>query len=132
MEVVITEWALNSYLELVSDGAFSRDEYKATIRPDVERLKGYPSDVKFGQGKFWSVATDSQGQSIADGYKMKWHNMGNGKVNIRLPVAMFAEAVLCEAYVKNDTKKEKRRLARFKTHVQLVRLGRHTTRGRLP
>lgn len=48
MEVVITEWALNSYLELVSDGAFSTDQYKATIRPDVERLKDYPSDVKFG------------------------------------------------------------------------------------
>ncbi len=85
--------------------------------------------MKFGQGKFWSVAIDSQGQAIADGYKMKWHNMGNGRVNIRLPVAMLSKAVLCEAYVKNDPKKEKRRLARFKTHVQLVRLGRYTTRG---
>lgn len=132
MDVVITEWALNSYLELVADGAFSRDEYKETIRPDVKRLKNHPNDVKFGQGKFWSAATDSWGQTIADGYKMKWHNMGNGRVNIRLPVAMLNEAVLCEAYVKNDPKKEKRRLARFKTHVQLIRQGRYTTRGRLP
>lgn len=78
------------------------------------------------------MATDSQGQPIDDGYKMKWHNMGNGRVNIRLPVAMLRKAFLCEAYVKNDPKKEKRRLAPFKTQVQLVREGRHTTRGRLP
>ena len=110
MEVLITGWALNSYLELVSDGAFSKAEYKTTIRPDVERLKDYPDDVKFSQGKFWSVAIDSRGLTIADGYKMKWHNMGNGKVQIRLPVAMLSEAVLCEAYVKNDPKREKRRL----------------------
>lgn len=63
---------------------------------------------------------------------MKWHNLGNGKVQIRLPVAVLDSAVLCEAYVKTDPKKEKRRLARFKTHLQLIRQGRFTTRGKLP
>ena len=44
LEIIITEWALQSYLQLKHQGAFSRDDYKKTIRPDVELLKdGYPS-----------------------------------------------------------------------------------------
>ncbi len=124
MEIVITEWGLNSYLELKAEGAFSAQEYRGKIRPDVLLLKVYPNHPKFSQDNFWSP-------EIQDGYKMKWHQMGNGKVQIRLPVGLLGMAYLCEAYVKLDPKKEARMLARFKTHLQLIRLGRFTERGRL-
>ena len=133
MDIVITEWAFDSYLDLLSNNAFTPEEYKKTIRPDVRRLESYPKDPKFGSGKFWSPANDPRGKGpIPDGFKMKWHNMGPGKVQIRLPVGILKDAVLCEAYVKENASQEKRKLARFKTHLELVRQGRFTERGRLP
>jgi hypothetical protein len=133
MEIVITEWALDSYIQLLSIKAFTKAEYRETIRPDVKRLKIFPNDTKFNSNNFWSPASDHQtGHNIPDGFKMKWHNMGPGKVQLRLPVGILKDAVLFEAYVKKNSKQEKRMLARFKTHLQLVRLGRFTERGRLP
>lgn len=131
MEIVITEWALDSYLDLKGRTAFTDAEYWQEIRPDVLRLKTYPTDPKFTQSKFWSPAQDGSGNLIKDGFKMKWHQVGNGKIQMRLPVAMLSEALLCEAYVKENAKQEKRRLARFKVHMQLIRMGRYTERGRL-
>ena len=115
---------LDSYLDLKAEKAFSTWEYREKIRPDVLLLKAYPNHPKFSQDTFWSP-------EIKDGYKMKWHQMGNGKVQVRLPVGLLGEAFLCEAYVKLDPKKEARMVARFKTHFQLIRLGRYTERGRL-
>ena len=132
MEIIITDWALNSYLDLVAVQAFTQGEYWDTIRPDVERLKIYPNDLKFQNQKFWSPAVDSAKRPIPDGYKMKWHNMGSGRNQIRLPVGMLNAAYLCEAYVKENPKQEQRRLARFKTHLQMIRQGQFTERGRLP
>lgn len=48
-DVIITEWALDSYLELVHRRVFDRAEYRSTIRPDVDRLKSYPNDPRFSQ-----------------------------------------------------------------------------------
>jgi len=124
VDIVITEWALNSYLELRAQQAFTDQDYWRTIRPDVLLLTSYPVHPRFLQSNFWS-------QEIPHGYKMKWHHMGNGKVQIRLPVGILDFAYLCEAYVKESPKQEARKLARFKTHLQLVRLGRFTERGRL-
>lgn len=131
MEIIITEWALDSYLTLKGKQAFSDAEYRKVMRPDVLLLKNYPSDPKFGQNKFWSEAQDAAKVRIPNGFKMKWHQMGNGKVQIRLPVGLFADTFLCEAYVKENPKQEARRLARFKTHLQLIRQDRYTERGRL-
>lgn len=132
MKIIITEWALNSYLDLKGkQHAFSDTEYKQIIRPDVLLLKQYPNDPKFGQNKFWSEAQDGAKVRIPNGFKMKWHQMGNGKVQIRLPVGIFEGSFLCEAYVKENPKQEQRRLARFKTHLQLISQGRYTERGRL-
>lgn len=132
MEVVITQWALNSYLELKHNHTISEADYKRTIRPDVLLIKNYPSESKFQNGKFWSMATFS-GNLIPHGYKMKWHNLGHGKVQLRLPVGMglTLEGILCEAYVKENPKQEQRKLARFKTHLQLIRNGQFTDCGRL-
>lgn len=130
MDVVITEWALNAYLDLKHDSAFTRDEYWGTIRPDVELLRGYPADPKFGNGKFWSQATVS-GKPIPDGFKMKWHQIGPGRVQLRTPVTIQGDAFLCEAYVKGSEKDDKRAMFRFMTHVQKVREGDVRVVGRL-
>jgi hypothetical protein len=42
MEIILTAWALDSYLELKHGNVFTDQEYKATIRPDVLLLKNYP------------------------------------------------------------------------------------------
>ncbi|MHB1846251.1 MAG: hypothetical protein ACYCWW_15620 [Deltaproteobacteria bacterium] len=66
--IVITEWALDSYLNLLHAGTFSRAEYKNVIRPDVVLLRdGIPSPhPKFQQstssleaGTFTGVLYDS-------------------------------------------------------------------------
>ncbi len=131
MEIIITSWALNAYLDLKHRKVFSNLEYKQTIRPDVLLLLNYPGDPKFQNSKFWSQATDRSNNRIPDGFKMKWHNLGNGKVQMRLPIGMFSEAMLCEAYVKGNAKEEQRKLARFKTHLELIRRGLYTECGRL-
>ncbi|MCK5493497.1 MAG: hypothetical protein KAJ14_10345, partial [Candidatus Omnitrophica bacterium] len=75
MEVIITSWALNSYLEMKNSRVFNKEEYKRTIRPDVLRLKHDPNNPKFRNHKFWSIATDRTGNKIQNGYKMKWHQI---------------------------------------------------------
>ena len=88
MEIVISEWALNSYLDLKHERAFMPNEYQQTLRPDVLRLKNYPHDTKFDLQQFWSIAECPPGQKIPDGFKMKWDSLGNGRVELRLPVAI--------------------------------------------
>ena len=130
MDIVITAWALNSYLELKHSRVFSDAEYKGILRPDVLSLKMYPQDPRYQNSKFWSFATDTGGK-IPDGFKMKWHQIGTGNIQLRLPVGLFQEAYLCEAYVKTDPKKEKRMMAKFKTHLELIRRNQYTECGRL-
>lgn len=131
MEIIITAWALDSYLDMKHNRVFSKEEYRDTIRPDVSLLKDYPDDPKFKNDKFWSVATDRTGNKIENGYKMKWHQIGHGKVQLRLSVGIFSDAFLCEAYVKKDEKHEKRKLAIFKIRLELIRRGAYTENGRL-
>lgn len=132
MEVIITQWALDSYLELRAEDAFSHEEYWSVLRPSVLLLNKYPNDPKFNQSKFWSPAQDRNGRVIPDGYKMKWHQIGNGRVQLRLTVGIFgSECFLCEAYIKKDDKVDTRKLARFKVYLDLIRQGSYTVRGNL-
>jgi len=131
VEIIITEWALDAYLDLKGRRVFTAEEYKNTLRPDALRLKDYPNDPKFKIQQFWSIAEHPSGHKLDGGFKMKWDKLGSGRIELRLPVAIMSEAFLCEAYVKENPKYEQRRLARFKTHLQLIRLGRFTERGRL-
>jgi hypothetical protein len=39
MEVIITEWALQSYLDLKAKGIFTEQDYREILRPDAELLK---------------------------------------------------------------------------------------------
>jgi len=132
-EVVITDWALSSYLALRHRQVFTDQDYWGTLRPDVELLRtGIPSvHPKFANSTFWGPA--KQGNvSLADGYKMKWHQLGAGQIQLRLPVMGGPRtAFLCEAYVKQDSKTERRKMARFKTHMNLISLGRYIYRGKL-
>jgi hypothetical protein len=67
---------------------------------------------------------------MPNGYKMKWHNKGDGKVQLRLTVGVFGETCfLCEAYIKHDDKDDRRRLAKFKVYLELIRQGSYTIRG---
>lgn len=98
MSIIITQWALDSYLNLVSDRVFSPEEYRSVIRPDVMLLNEFPQHPKFRQGKFWSGTQDLSGKPIANGFKMKWHQIGTGLVQLRATVGVFDnEFFLCEA-----------------------------------
>jgi hypothetical protein len=93
---------------------------------------GIPSPhAKFNNPKFWGPA--KQGNVVLpDGYKMKWHQLGPGHVQLRLPVMPFTRsAFLCEAYVKNSPATDQRKMARFKTHMNLISQGRYVYRGAL-
>jgi hypothetical protein len=69
---------------------------------------------------------------ITNGYKMKWHQVGSGHVQLRLTVGIIDNiCFLCEAYVKHNEKQDKRQLLRFKHFMQLIRQNRYTIRGRL-
>lgn len=132
MEVIITQWALDSYLNLRHQNVFSDNEFETILKPDGLLLLQYPNDPKFKNNKFWSFAQDKNGGVISDGYKMKWHNIGSGRVQLRLPVGIInGAAFLCGAYVKNDEKIEKIKLAKFKDHLRLIRLNRHIVKGKL-
>ncbi len=130
MQIVITDWALDSYLDLLHGGAFTRAEYWSTLRPDVERLRSFPQDPLFGSHKFWSPASVAN-NVVPDGFKMKWHQVGNGKVQLRLPVGLLTDAFLCGAYVKANASAETKALIRFKQHLNLIRQGHFVRRGTL-
>jgi hypothetical protein len=130
--VVITEWALDAYLDLLHAGVFSKVEYRRVIRPDVELLASWPSHPRFASSKFWSVATDKAGRPIPGAWKMKWHNLGPGKVQLRLGVVIAGpQAVLCRAWVKDSDATDKRELAKLKTHVNRIHSGQYVVRGTL-
>lgn len=130
MKIIITQWSLDAYLELKHNNVFTHDYYQTQLRSDALLLADYPSDLKFENGKFWSAAKFNN-QLIPNGYKMKWHQVGNGRVQLRLPIAVFSHAYLCQGYVKHDEKTEKRMLAKFKTHLQLLQEGRYIKCGEL-
>lgn len=130
MEVIITAWALDSYIELKHKNQFSAEDYKNTIRPDVLLLRLFPKAPKFYNNKFWSSATFN-GVALLGGFKMKWHNLGVKRIQLRLSVGMLDEAYLCQAYVKTDPKMEARQMAKFKTRLELMKRNQYTECGRL-
>jgi hypothetical protein len=130
--IIITEWALTSYLAMKRPPAvFTDAEYWGTIRPDVELLRdGVPSPhAKFSNSKFWGPAKLGS-TTVPHGFKMKWHQIGPGLVQIRLPVNVGTNVMyLCEAYVKSNPVQERRMLLRFMTHMNLIAQGKFTRRG---
>jgi hypothetical protein len=134
VDVVITEWALDAYLDLKHQGAFSVNQFNETIRPDVNLLKqGLPfNHAKFRNSNFWWPAQDINGIEIPYDYKMKWHNMGNGRNQLRLTIAVMNEcAYLCYGYLKTSDSQDKRFSARLKNRIEDIRQGAFVIRGQL-
>ena len=134
MDIVITEWALDSYLNLKRAKAFADSEYKNSIRPDVELLKdGIPSPhAQFQNSKFWGPGTDMSGKAIQHGYKMKWHNIGSGRVQLRLAVVILqGKSFLCQGYVKSNDFVDKREMAKLKIRIRDIAKGHYVYRGSL-
>lgn len=134
MDVVITEWSLNSYLDLKHQKVFTDKEYQTILRPDAELLKQSwpPADPKFSNPKFWGPATGLGGVTIKHGFKMKWHNIGNGKVQLRLAVVIFDnKGFLCQGYVKSNDQKDKREMAKLKNRINDIANGSYHYRGLL-
>lgn len=142
MEVIITDWALQSYMELKREAAFSDNDYVNTLRPDAELLKtDDPFDLnhpKFSNSKFWGPAT-YKNQTIKYGFKMKWHNIGAGRNQLRLCVVIARtdfekgtekRSFLCTSYLK-DTNREKREMVRLKIKIKKILDGTFIYRGRL-
>ncbi|MBT8374682.1 MAG: hypothetical protein KJN80_07210 [Deltaproteobacteria bacterium] len=142
MEVIITEWGLQAYIDLKTKGVFSDTDYRTILRPDAELLKTDdpfdPNHPKFSNDKFWGPAT-SKGEIIKYGFKMKWHNLGPGKNQLRLCVMIVdteleyikkQRAFLCTSYVKDD-KRERREMSKLKIKVQKILDGTFTYRGAL-
>ncbi|GJD20952.1 hypothetical protein RIVM261_059080 [Rivularia sp. IAM M-261] len=132
LDIIITDWALQSYLDLKHKNTFTSEEYKNIIRPDVILLKeGFPPEnPKFQNGKFWSFATLGN-STIKDGYKMKWHNTGQGKVQLRLGVAVLSDFFLCRGYVKSNENVDKREMAKLKINIRDISKGNFSYRGML-
>ncbi len=59
LKIIITQWALDSYLKMKREKTFSDQEYKQEIRPDVLLLKRNLTDPKFSNSKYWSIAESS-------------------------------------------------------------------------
>ncbi len=132
-DIIITEWALQSYLSLKGQNAFSASEYWKTIRPDVELLRSLPCtpDVKFENDKFWGPATLKGGIVVPGGYKMKWRNMGDGGVQIRLHVAVLDHMYLCQSYIKNNESTDYREAAKLEFRIKQIKNGQYAYRGKL-
>lgn len=130
MDIVITDWALQSYFDLTN--MFSENEYRQILRPDAMLLSEYPDHPKFRNCKFWGACKDKSGRMIHHGYKMKWHNLGSGVIQLRLLVVIVNEtAYLCNAYVKDNENTDFREMAKLKIKIKLIQEGRFIFLGRL-
>jgi len=131
MNVVITDWALKSYLDLKHKRVFTEAEYNEQLRPDAERLKRFPHDPKFRVNSFWGPATLGNGVNVRDGFKMKWDSIGSGKSELRLCVAIIGSmAFLCQAFTKKG-KNDTRECLNLQRYINLIMDGRYLNRGRI-
>lgn len=135
VRIVITRWGLDSYLEHRASGLFNRATYKEVLRPDILLLRTLlmgSADQKFQNAKFWGPAIDRQGNMVANGYKMKWHNFGNGNVQFRLCVAVLSgDAYLCHAYIKTSEARDHLMAGSLKDKIKLLQAGTFDIRGEL-
>jgi hypothetical protein len=121
VRIIITEWALRSYGELRDQGHFTPQEYKQTLRPDVLSLPNLHTDPKFQASNFWGPAQLGGGVNVTHGYKMKWHNMGHGHVQLRLCIALLgSDAYLCHTYVKGSPALDLSNGAKLESRIKII------------
>lgn len=129
MRILITEWALASYLDLRKDGVLSREVYWQVLRPDIESLAELSSSERFKDASFWGPAQALGGRRVQDGWKMKWHNVGNAR-QLRLCVALVdRDAYLCHAYQKSSASGDWMEGAKLEVRIQIIREGKAEVRG---
>ena len=127
MEIINTKWSFDSYMELKAKQVFTDAEYHHMLKPDMMLLLEFPNHKKFSQHQFWSSAEDRHGNAIERCYKMKWHRVGHAHVQLRLMVMIKnAQCFLCEAYVRDNDKTDKRKLAKLKVYAELIEKGQYT------
>ncbi len=133
MEVIITEWALDTYLQLKHQNIITPQLYKTVIRPDVELLLDYKEpgeSPKFSTANFWGPVT--AGGSVSSAYKMKWHNFGSGRVQLRLLCYVHdGEVYLCKGYVKSNDRVDRRMMVQMLDHIELIEEGKANEEGRI-
>jgi hypothetical protein len=131
LRIIITEWGLDSYLDLLGRAVFSRADYWSTLRPDVKKLLQYPTLADFANGGFWGPAQSTRG-IVPDGYKMKWHNLGPGRVQLRACVAILGDiAYVCQAFVKSSPALDVIQGAKLRSRIELLKRGQANLRGEL-
>ncbi|MCC7403111.1 MAG: hypothetical protein IT288_01830 [Bdellovibrionales bacterium] len=63
---------------------------------------------------------------------MKWHNMGSGKFQLRLAIAVIKNsAFLCQGYVKQSEFVDRREMAKLRIRIQDIEQGDFELRGSL-
>ena len=63
---------------------------------------------------------------------MKWHNIGPGRVQLRLAVVILeGKAFLCQGFVKTNDFADKREMMKLKNRIRDISLDRYTYRGLL-
>lgn len=130
MDVYITDWGFQTFLELKHKRAFTDQEYSSTIRPDAEKIKLYPNDAKFQNNVGWGPAKERGGVNIQHGFKLKWHNIGSENIQLRVGVAIInSKSFLCRGYIKSSDAVDKREIARLKTHINRISKGKYKWMG---
>jgi len=133
--VIITEWALDSYADLVAGRVVVPDKKDAKynykeLREDALLLRSYGekhASPKFKNDKFWEKFGD--GQEL---YEMKWHNFGHTKSQLRLHVYVrLPDVYLLQAYVKTDQRKQQREMIKSEDHTDYIDRGQYRFRGEL-
>lgn len=67
---------------------------------------------------------------IPKGFKMKWHNVGTGNIQLRLCVALVGQdAWLCHGYAKTSPQGDLREAAKLKERIRLIENGRVAIKG---
>lgn len=128
MDIVITNWGLQTYLALRHRNVFTLDDYNDKLRPDALLLRDYPNSPRFQNAKFWGSADNND----ASCFKMKWHNIGPGRVQLRVGVVLHGgDALICEGYVKSSPNADKRYTRRLRVHAELIRRGQYQKLGEL-
>jgi hypothetical protein len=100
-------------------------------RPDVKKLLHYPQLADFANASFWGPAQSKKGV-VPDGYEMKWHNVGPGRVQLRACVAILGDvAYVCQAFVKTSAALDLMNGAKLRSRIELLKRGRANLRGEL-
>lgn len=134
--IIITEWAFDSFLDLVgsyvivSDARDPKFNY-GSLRSDALLLKDFRLDgesPKFKNIKFWEHFKGVNREL----FEMKWHNFGHAKVQLRLHVFVRGQEIyLLQGYVKNDAKKQTREMYKSEMYANYIERGSFKYRGEI-